>query len=143
MKAGRNILIQVLLTAAIVAAVSACRPAGKAATERAARISAENFDRFYDRFHSDSLFQLSRIRFPLGGYRADGVEHAKWSQKDWPLMRTRIYDVDTTEFKISYRKSDTEFIQKVWLEDSGFSSEARFRLINNRWYLVYILDLNL
>lgn len=27
----------------------------------------ENFDSFYDKFHKDSLFQISRLKFPLKG----------------------------------------------------------------------------
>ena len=126
----------------LVAVMLSCRTSKHAAAEPPG-ILHENFDRFYDRFHSDTVFQLSRVRFPLGGYRADGMEEVKWSRDNWPYMRTRIYDVDTTIYKISYKKTENEFVQKVWLENSGFSSESRFRLIKNKWFLVYVLDLNL
>jgi len=124
-------------------AITCCKTAKIASTDKPARIIAEDFDRFYQKFHADSVFQLSRIKYPLGGYRADGVDEYKWTKGNIPLMKTMIYDVDTTIYKVTYKKTESQFIQKVWLENSGFSSESRFRLIKNRWYLVYVLDLNL
>ncbi len=139
----RKILTLPGLVIMVLVTHTCCKTTIDASSDRAARIVAEDFDRFYQRFHTDSVFQISRIRYPLGGYHADGFEETKWVKGSTPLMRTMIYDVDTTVYKVSYKKSDAEFIQKVWLENSGFSSESRFKLIKNRWYLVYVLDLNL
>jgi len=58
-------------------------------------------------------------------------------------MKVKIYDVDTSEFKTDYRKTDNSFIQKFWIEDSGYLSEYRFNLIRKKWYLVYANELNL
>lgn len=57
-------------------------------------------------------------------------------------MKTKIYDIDTNKYKIEYKKTENSFTQKFWLENSGFSSEYRFELIDGKWYLIYALDEN-
>jgi hypothetical protein len=107
------------------------------------KTSTEDFDQFYNKFHSDSLFQISRIKFPLGGMSLEGYESTPWTKGNWLMMKTRIQDIDTTQYEISYKKTDKQFNQKVWIKDSGFSSEYKFELIDKKWYLVYVLDQNL
>ena len=103
----------------------------------------EKFDVFYNEFHSDSLFQMSRIKFPLQGQNIDGFKKNKWTKVNWVLLKTKIYDVDTLEFKTRWKKSTTSFVQKCYLEHSGFSSEYRFQLIKKKWYLTYALDITI
>jgi len=102
--------------------------------------SVENFDKFYDRFHSDSSFQITRIKIPLKGLRFDGEKEIKWSKDTLPFLSTKIYDVDTTEYKVSFKKTETEFKEKVWIENSGFWCEYKFELIDNKWYLVSAVE---
>lgn len=103
----------------------------------------EKFDVFYNEFHSDSLFQMSRIKFPLQGQNIDGFKKNKWTKVNWVLLKTKIYDIDTLEFKTRWEKSATSFVQKCYLEHSGFSSEYRFQLIKKKWYLTYALDISI
>ena len=103
----------------------------------------EKFDVFYNEFHSDSLFQMSRIKFPLQGQNIDGFKKNKWTKVNWVLLKTKIYDIDTLEFKTRWEKSATSFVQKCYLEHSGFSSEYRFQLIKKKWYLTYALDITI
>lgn len=107
------------------------------------RSAGENFEKFYVRFHKDSAFQVSRTRFPLGGMSIEGSIKTKWTRNNLPLMRIKVYDIDTTQYKVFFEKTERTFTQKVWIENSGFSSECRFELIGNKWYLVYVLDQNL
>lgn len=100
----------------------------------------EDFDTFYDRFHEDDAFQRSRIRFPLGGMMVEAGEKTAWTRQNFPLMKVRIQDVDTKEYKVSTDKQPTSFTQRVWLEASEFSSEYKFELIDGKWFLVYVLD---
>ena len=58
-------------------------------------------------------------------------------------MRTRIYDIDKSQYKVEYKKTETTFTQRVWVEGSGFSTECRFELIGSQWFLVYVKDENL
>lgn len=103
----------------------------------------EDFDRFYDRFHSDTVFQKSRIKFPLKGQIVDETGVHLWSKKNWVVMRVKIQDVDTSLFKVESIKHEIVFIEKFWIEDSGFFSEYRFELIKNKWFLVYAFESNL
>jgi hypothetical protein len=104
--------------------------------------SIENFNSFYDKFHKDSLFQLSRIKFPLKGGPDRGDINEEWTKENWHILKTKIYDVDTTQYKVSYKKLEKSFIEKVWLEDSGFSFEYKFELIDNKWFLVSAFENN-
>lgn len=124
--------------------VAGCHPAKHTLSvdSRRVGIRAEHFDRFYERFHSDSLFQVSRTRFPMGGMLVEGNRKIRWTRENLPLMKVSVFDIDTTQYKVSIKKTADAFTQRVWLEDSGFSSECRFELIDNKWYLVYVLDEN-
>ena len=57
-------------------------------------------------------------------------------------MKGRIYEVDKSQYKVEYNKTDKSFFQKVWIENSGFNSECRFELIDTKWYLVYALEID-
>lgn len=103
----------------------------------------ESFDSFYDKFHKDEAFQLSRLKFPMEGMTIDGNKKTKWTSKNWSPLKVRIYDVDKKQFKSSFKKSPTTFEQKIWIEDSGFMSEYKFKLIDKKWYLIYAYEQNL
>ena len=103
----------------------------------------ESFDAFYERFHSDSTFQLSRIRFPLKGERIEGDTIKKWKKEDWNLMKTTIYEIDTAQYRVDYQKTEDTFVQKLWINNSGFKSVYRFKRIDGKWYLVYASEQNL
>ena len=107
------------------------------------KTAIEDFDAFYDKFHSDSIFQMSRIKFPLTGFLVDGLKQEKWNEKNWSALKTKVYDVDTTLYRTDYIKTYKSFIEKVWIKDSGFFVEYRFKVIKRKWYLVYAMDQNL
>lgn len=45
--------------------------------------------------------------------------------------------------KLNLKKNKDSFYEKFWIENSGFWGEYKFRLIENKWYLVYAVDHNL
>jgi hypothetical protein len=100
----------------------------------------EEFPVFYERFHSDSAFQMSRIIFPLQGLRQFGKEEIPWTADNWELMKTRIYQVDNTQFKTKIKQKKKYFEQTLWIEGTSFSSIRRFELLGNRWFLVYAYE---
>lgn len=133
-----------LITIILVISLNNCKSTNNtASTETNKKSSNENFDEFYNRFHTDSLFQMSRIKFPLECKKIDWEGEKTWSEKSWKTIKVKIFDVDISEFKTEYRKTDNSFIEKFWIEDSGYVSEYRFNLIHKKWYLVYANELNL
>ena len=106
------------------------------------KYSKENFDTFYDKFHNDSLFQISRLKFPLKGGPDRGDINEAWTKENWHILKTEIYDVDTTKYKVFYEKKEKSFKEKVWIENSGFSFEYNFELIDNKWFLVSAFELD-
>jgi hypothetical protein len=133
-----------LVTMVVVISITNCKSANIiSSTDPDKTTSIENFDDFYNRFHTDSLFQMSRIKFPLKGIKVDYEGEKKWSGKNWITMKTKIQDVDTSEFSTEYQKTDKSFMEKFWIEDTGYSSEYRFKLIRKKWYLVYANEQNL
>jgi hypothetical protein len=107
------------------------------------KIVSENFEEFNNKFHSDSDFQLSRIKFPLKGKltTSDGI--SDWTKKNWSFITVKVSEKQKDkEFKYSLKKSDSLVIEKYWMEDTGFSIERKFELIDNNWFLVYYNELN-
>lgn len=144
MKPTIKLLSAILLLVAPLVFTTNCRTARvKNDNKVSTRNSDEDFDQFYNRFHADSMFQTSRIVFPLKGTYMDGHEEKEWNKEGWIFLKTKIFDVDTAQYKIEYRKTNKTFTQKAWIENSGFSSECRFKIINKKWHLVYFLDQNI
>ena len=152
--AGKIIVAAVFVACTIVAGCKSTsttpkkqQPDGKSsATTTAAptkKTKVEDFDKFYDRFHADSAFQMSRIKFPLKGASHDIDNSTAWTPKNWQIMRTRVYDVDQSKYKVKYTKTETTFTQRVWIDGAGFNTECRFELIDGKWFLVYVKDENL
>ena len=134
--------IQFLFFLTILFSAFSCKTGKKTATDKSGA-SIENFDQFYNRFHSDEDFQMSRIRFPIEGLNIDGNQTTTWNKNNWAVLTVRIFDVDKKKFKTTHKKTDNSFEQKVWIEDSGFLAEHKFKLIGKKWYLVYAYDQNL
>ncbi|MBK8517648.1 MAG: DUF4348 domain-containing protein [Saprospiraceae bacterium] len=122
----------------IILSLSSCSVFHKGKKE-----TIEDFDQFYNRFHSDPAFQMSRINFPIRGKMIDGDNEKTWTKSNWALLKVKIYDVDKKKYKVSYKKTEKSFVEKFWLENSGFSSEYIFEVIDNKWMLVYALDVNI
>lgn len=105
----------------------------------------EKFADFNLKFNSDSLFQMSRIKFPIGGKKIDGWETREaWSMENWEMLKLPVSRKN--KFKEYHHKvvySDTVVTEKYWIENSGFSTEVRFRKVDGKWFLVYFNDVNL
>ena len=103
----------------------------------------ESFEDFYYLFHSDPAFQLSRIDFPIEGAFVEANNKEEWTEENWAILRVPVFEIEGTEYQVEYRQTETEFYQKIWLDNTGFVSEYRFELIDGLWYLVYAYEQNL
>lgn len=107
-------------------------------------IMAEDFDRFYTKFHTDSNFQMQRINFPVKGFRINNQgEKIEWDKNNWLMHRMKITDVDTSEFKIEVVEKGNIRREILYIPGSGFRTERVFEQKNGKWYLVYFTDENL
>lgn len=111
-------------------------------------ISGEKFDKFHERFFADSMFQKSRIDFPLPGkhYKfIEGefapIELTKWQKDEWTVMKNAFKGNDTIAvygndtYKRRIRKTDTSVTETIFLVDSGFKVILKFGLNGRKWYL--------
>lgn len=110
--------------------------------------NSENFNEFYSKFHSDSLFQVERITFPLKGYKRttdddpekiDSVYY--WQKNTWEMHKN--ITIDSSVFKEEKVVNNNLIIHRVSIPNSGFLIERHFQLINGKWYLIYYKDIDI
>ena len=103
----------------------------------------ERFDVFYKEFHKDSLFQISRIKFPLPGINTDDMEVEDttyfWKKEEWSMHHM----VDTTLFFKKTSISDSIVEEEITSEDPGVYIKRKFQYTQGKWYLVLYEDVNL
>lgn len=105
---------------------------------------AENFDEFNKKFHSDSVFQVSRVDFPIEGKHVSGFEQYDWNRKNWQFQAVPVAEkTEIGEYQHSLVQTDTLITERFWIPDSGFEVERQFKLIGNKWFLIYYNDINL
>ena len=105
---------------------------------------SESFADFYDHFHSDSLFQMSRVQFPVRGQRIDHDTSFTWNKDNWMLIKYKVREIDTSEFRIRISETSNMVTEEVEYKiESGFFFESKYQLINGTWYLVECNDYNL
>ena len=117
----------------------------------------EDFDAFYARFHTDSAFQMQRVRFPLPGEhteakteeassemgqplpvdtsRGEGTPSVYWTAERWEMQTEEL--LDTTRFEVKWQRRDSLVRQQVYVPNSGFAVARTFQRIDGKWYLVY------
>jgi hypothetical protein len=103
--------------------------------------SIESFDTFYKFYFSDSLNQVSRVRFPLKVVVLIPSEYSTydtiyWGFKDWSYVTENDGETDR---KI-IRKNNEEVIINYIGKETGIFVNYSFELINGKWFLVEIID---
>ena len=99
-------------------------------SKRKASVYNEPFHTFSNRFHSDSLFQLKRIKIPLEGYSVnpEGIETA-WEKDKWLMHRMSLQQIETSEFKLTITEKPGIRIENSYLEESSFRTQRVFKQI--------------
>lgn len=111
-------------------------------------VLTESFDTFYKRFNSDSVFQISRIIFPVDGYEIDEnynpnikkEDDFHWNKSDWKIHRA-IKESD--DLKITTNKSDSLVVETIFIPNSGFELVRKFKLLSGKWFLIFYGEQNL
>lgn len=99
----------------------------------------EDFKTFYDRFHSDSSFQIEHIQFPLQGVPEDrsmASDTFRFERSDWKLHQP--FDSRGGSFERSFRViGDKIVIEYIIYPPFQMVMERRFQKREDGWYLIY------
>lgn len=139
---------RILLWIALLATLSGCQSDRSTAEGGISvpRELPEGFSEFYQRFLTDSLFQLERVLFPLQGLpdKADSATLAgnnfRWQMEDWTLHRPIRAGSD---FSITFSAPTETTVQEKIRHASGrYAMERRYARFDDGWYLIYYAGLN-
>ncbi len=89
----------------------------------------ESFFRFYENFHTDSIFQLQHIQFPLAGVAVHPTIQNKtvdtfWQAENW-IIHKAFNDYGGT-FKREYRNLNGLILEYISNNTGDFNMERRF-----------------
>ena len=104
----------------------------------------EPFDTFYDRFMTDSAFQVERTRFPLPGqkFTAETEDSTyRWTLTDWRMLSEP--QLDPTYYQRDLTVSDTLVTDEISGKSTGFYFKMVYRPVRRKWHLVYMVDRDL
>lgn len=111
-------------------------------------IDLNDFYDFYQRFHNDSLFQMTHIIFPLKGLprEVDSTTYVKddfvWTEEDWILHKS--FDFEVSGFEREIKPFGPNMIQeKITHKKTGSGMTRRFAKLGDKdWNLIYYADFN-
>ncbi len=116
-----------------------------AACKETKKQALNDFEKFYEQFHADSLYQIEHITFPLDGLpglvmeQSDSLSNFKWRKAGWKYQKK----VDFESGLFNQSLSDTNgTITELICDNDGFCLERRFAKIGRDWYLIYFVDMN-
>ena len=101
----------------------------------------EDFYQFYDRFLTDSTFQMERVNFPLNGlkYDGDGDSTHVWTPDNWMMLKEP--NLEGTGFDRQLQvMGDTLATDEIKMENTGFFFKMVYEPIKRKWHLVYLMD---
>lgn len=99
-----------------------------------------DFHAFYDRFHTDSLFQMSRVVFPLSGVVQEGdtvltLVEKQWLQEDWKIHKP--FDNYGGTFERTFSNMGGIISESIVGNGGMFSLEKRYSKLAGEWHLIY------
>jgi len=104
----------------------------------------EDFQDFYIAFHTDSVYQINHILFPLDGSPAAEIKETddfKWRKEDWKLHNLDHFDPD--KFSVHRDVVDSTLITEYIRDrNSGFGIKRRFAKFDDEWFLIYYSAMN-
>ncbi len=116
-------------------------------------LEKEKFNDFYNRFYSDSNFQISRILFPLPGANSDVIygdavvkdqvndtfliknNKYYWQKKGWIPLKT--LHGHNKEFIKTIEKDNDIIREQIRSRDTDWVITNEFSLIGTKWMLTY------
>ena len=100
----------------------------------------DDFAAFASRFLSDCEFQKSRVTFPLQSrqYDEDTFRVVVVEEEDWPCVPVSSFSIKMGECVETVEPGVRCIVFTV--EDTGILVEYRFGKIEERWFLVGVVD---
>ncbi|MFT6333938.1 MAG: hypothetical protein ACI86M_000179 [Saprospiraceae bacterium] len=99
-----------------------------------------DFHSFYDQFHIDSIFQMSRIVFPLSGVVQEGdsvltLVEMQWLKRDWKIHKP--FDNYGGTFERIFTNTGGIISETIVGNGGMFSLEKRYSKLAGEWHLIY------
>lgn len=91
----------------------------------------QDFLSFYDRFHSDSLYQLEHVIFPLKQKK----DSSMWNMDEWLMHKP--FNAQGGEFTRSYTHLNGIVVESINDKNGLFSVERRFSKSSDDYNLIY------
>jgi len=107
----------------------------------------EDFKTFYQKFHSDSIYQIEHIVFPLEGLpdKADSLTIAsgnfRWQKENWRMQRAVDFDLSDFTRKL-VPVNEVMVVEYIVHKNGKFGMERRFAKFGDEWNLIYYAGLN-
>ena len=127
--------------------LGACQPKDKSGGSSEISEKFADFEAFYERFHTDSLYQVEHIIFPLEGLPADAdsitlaTGNYRWEKDSWIMHRR--FDQGSNDFEIQLTPvMDDVIIEKIIHKSGAYGMIRRFARMGGEWYLIYYAGLN-
>ena len=104
-----------------------------------------DFDSFFQKYRSDSVFQVNHIKFPLKCFYIDETEDTTINfteKKDWSFddfQNNTQSQYDQYEFVKNAISSNVVSYEMKGI-DNGISVSYKFKLENQKWILIEIED---
>ena len=107
-----------------------------------------DFSAFYDKFHSDSLYQIAHISWPLQGDKSEQIDsthyqkkETTWEQGNWRMHRP--VDYRSGDYKRQVQMlGDGLLIEYITITAGGYGIERRFaKQPDGEWNLIYYSDM--
>ena len=125
-----------------------CNPKANTSTtetegQKAVDTLPDDFVAFFDRFHTDSAYQMAHIMFPLEGLPAttgDGdtltITRYFWQKGDWKIHH-RFTDPGH-DFEQWYEVLNDRVIEHwILMKGTNLHMKRRFAKLEDGWYLIY------
>ena len=113
--------------------------------ENAGMYETKEFKDFYERFGTDSVYQMQHVVFPLEGIRAmrDSLDipdpNFKWQEDKW-IVHGLFDDMNGT-FIREFLSMKGIVIEKITDQSGTFTMERRFAKLASGWNLIYYREM--
>lgn len=101
----------------------------------------EDFEVFYTKFHTDSLYQMEHIVFPLEGHvrllenQIEIINPVTWEADEWEMHKP--FNDHGGTFTRKYLMTENVVIEKINDKSNFFKMERRFAKFGDSWSLIY------